>query len=424
MTALDTTKYDPKATPHLQLRALFAQQNLDGALRKALADRGFISVELLANAGDSATAALNTITGLVTEGWPEGSGRPMEEIKLKAVWDAARQIATSKGQQAAKYAEDPSKIPSIPENERVVMRQAWTAAHRGHDLHDWNEPHPRFLDRVKRDWQLHGRVPFYEISEIRVVADKVITKPAVALQADKLLQFIEQEQPGAPVNSSDQLFDRLHALFVALEMLTIFQVEEFYTVSTRYMQELRLFFRHHDEDVQLAVKTDRLLRKEAQHLSLLDPAKDYASCILEVLTTKQYLWGAALVEVETARLKGAAHPAKRQADSPVAQGSVATPPKKRRRKGKAAAASPPSAAKHQQSHKAQKAAPSPPKGGKGDSKRVPQAEMNSLWELARANSDKQICKFYNSSVGCSRGSGCSFKHVCLKCNQKHPAHQH
>ena len=53
-------------------------------------------------------------------------------------------------------------------------------------------------------------------------------------------------------------------------------------------------------------------------------------------------------------------------------------------------------------------------------KRIPEAEWKSSSQAASAVSGKKRCHFYNSSMGCSMGDKCRFKHNCVKCGARHP----
>ena len=98
---------------------------------------------------------------------------------MRTLITATKHMASAQADQAAKYADDPHKIPQIPDNERIIMRSQWVLIHKGMDLNENNEPHGPRLDAMRRDWQVHGRVMLYELPQIRVRADKVVMRPAV-----------------------------------------------------------------------------------------------------------------------------------------------------------------------------------------------------------------------------------------------------
>ena len=101
--------------------------------------------------------------------------------------------------------DDLSKIPVIPDHERILMRQAWRREHPELDLHEACEPHPRFVDRVRRDWALHGRVANYRVTELRVKTDVIDYKPAAMLNLEELVKTVREEVPAAKVAKARKL---------------------------------------------------------------------------------------------------------------------------------------------------------------------------------------------------------------------------
>ena len=160
---VDTTDYDAARTPQLPLRNVFVQHMVDGSVRKALAERGILSTELVAVCGDTAEKATTRLLTYLPAGIlpADAVEADLMKLKLAAVWATCSTMVTSKAAAAQRCAEDPGPIPAIPDHERVQMRLAWRKSHPELELNDCNEPHPRFVDRVRRDWQLHGRVAHY-----------------------------------------------------------------------------------------------------------------------------------------------------------------------------------------------------------------------------------------------------------------------
>jgi hypothetical protein len=59
------------------------------------------------------------------------------------------------------------------------------------------------------------------------------------------------------------------------------------------------------------------------------------------------------------------------------------------------------------------------KGAGGAPPRVPKEEMDKLMALQKKPTNKTVCRWFNSSAGCSFGEACSFSHACLECGQGH-----
>ena len=173
-------------------------------------------------------------------------------------------MTTNKATLEAKYSDDPAKIPVVPEHERTLMRVAWKAAHPELDLHEHNEPHPRLVDRVKRDWTVHGRVLLYTLMEIRVRADVIHYMTAAAVTLDDLVRTVKEEVPQARVDSEEQVLDRIHAMFVAFEYLKIVTPAQFRAIGLKYLSELRRFRRVHP-GVKTLVTADTLIRGMVEH---------------------------------------------------------------------------------------------------------------------------------------------------------------
>ena len=269
--SVDTTSYDLAKTPGVPVRALFAQHGLSVGVRKALADAGFLSVELFAAAGNDPSESSKRIASHIDMAMPQDAiQKDLELLKLAAICSACSTMTTNKATLEAKYSDDPAKIPVVPEHERTLMRVAWKAAHPELDLHEHNEPHPRLVDRVKRDWVVHGRVLHYALTDIRVRADVILYKSAAAVTLEDLVRTVKEEVPQHKVDSEEQVLDRLHALFVVLEYLKIFSPVDFRTVGLRYLAELRKFRRSHG-GVHMLVMADTLIRARLRRTSSKSP---------------------------------------------------------------------------------------------------------------------------------------------------------
>ena len=115
----------------------------------------------------------------------------------------------------AKMEEDPSKVPEIPGEDYAEFREVFVNRHPDVLLPPHREPHRKFVERVQRDFLVHGFVHFYEVGEIRTPTSRLLRK-----QAEDLLRVVMVDQPAA-ASSESQVMDKLHAFFITLEYLNI-----------------------------------------------------------------------------------------------------------------------------------------------------------------------------------------------------------
>ena len=191
--SVDTTVYHADRVPTQQLRVLFAQNNLSPVIRRAIADAGILTNDLWAQAGDTGSQAADRIARHAGSAMPSDSvAADLEKLKISAIWATARAMQTARAASEFKYAEEPHKIPQIPDSERLQMRIAWKSAHPELDLNEFNEPHARFVDRVRRDWVVHGRVILYPLDQVRVEADKIVVKTQAVVTTDDFLKAVRE----------------------------------------------------------------------------------------------------------------------------------------------------------------------------------------------------------------------------------------
>ena len=73
--------------------------------------------------------------------------------------------------------EDPSKIPEIPGENHAEFRELFVTQHPDIIRTYMREPHRKFVERIRRDYMVHGTVAFYEIAEMRSRPDRVVQTP-------------------------------------------------------------------------------------------------------------------------------------------------------------------------------------------------------------------------------------------------------
>jgi hypothetical protein len=230
------------------------------------------------------------------------------------------------------------------------------------------------------------------------------------------------------VENADQVFDRLEAMFIGFEFLKLITPAQFLDPAIRYVNMLRDFYREHGSRLPFATMADSLIRKQVDKITTEAPATSYPAALALVLDTKHYLWDRAITMVEMDLLRDArgtkrALEPKRSDDS----ASTATPgrrPNKRQRQ-KANRSSrprdPPAKSRGKGATAGRSRSPPRSKGNQASKspKKIPKSEMDKIMSLGRENKGKKICRFYNSSAGCSKGETCSFDHKCLQCGLGH-----
>ena len=454
MASIDTTVYALEKTPQQNLRSMFACQDLNPAMRKAIADKGILTIDVFAQLGTDGKSAVERLLKLggLTEAMPAGEDdKELESLKLAAIWSLCGKMSEVRSTYELKYAEDPSKIPVIPAHERIVMRAAWLFNHAELKplLDVQTEPHDRFVDRLKRDFTVNGRVSFLEAVEFRVKADKVVYAPGVGRTLEDLLQQTREELPGE-VSTEESLINRVFAFHIALEYLGIASKDDFTHIFMRYWADLRKFNKEYP-GLRVLIKADRLVRGEVEKLIEDKPGTAYGAALKAVLDTQPTLMLSAVLKMEV-ELAQAARGQKRPAEATHAEalpsaGTLASqragagpPPtsgvarKKRLQKQRASERleAAPSAAVTQSRATAQvtrssepgfaRFAPAP--GGRPNerkktredpARRIPVGEYDVLSGLP----NKQHCLHWNSTLGCTFGESCRFKHRCRLCDGEH-----
>ena len=82
-------------------------------------------------------------------------------------------------------------------------------------LLDAREPHKKFVEKVSRDYLVHGMVPYYAVAEIRTRADTIVQKTGLTKTAEDLLTVSKADEPEA-VTDANTLTHRVHALFMTI----------------------------------------------------------------------------------------------------------------------------------------------------------------------------------------------------------------
>ena len=393
---VDRTTYDSARTPDLPLRQVFGRQRLPTDLCRLVADRRLLTVETFAMLGDNIAAVKTTLQALIPDATDLGPDGPAQELaltSLAAVWKTCSTMQDHFAARRARMEED------------VLLPH-----HR--------EPHRKFVERVQRDFLVHGSVKFYEVGEIRTRDESIAQKSGLSKNAEDLLKVVAIDQP-SPAASEQQVMDKLHAFFVTLEYLNICD----FSIAAgplQYLSDLEEW-RHENRGLALLLTVDSLIRKKVHRLSSDQRKKftTYSSALLEVLNHHKQLWNDARSSAELDRFKQA-----HQAEAPK------TPPMKRQR-----STSPPSGTKSAKARKnkarreraktllkqakTQATSSNQPRTAARD-ERVPAKERSKITSFKY--SGPRRCPFYNCSLGCRFGDQCKNKHLCVECGKEHSWH--
>ena len=425
---VDRTTYPDDKVPDLILRQVFGRQRLSSDLCKLMSATGLLTVEQFSMLGDTVGSVKTTLKAMIADQDQLGTDEPARELaltSLAAVWKTCSTMHEHFASRRAKMEEDPSKVPEIPGDDHADFRDQFVAKHPDVLLPHHREPHKKLVERIQRDFLVHGSVPFYEVGELRTRSETLVQKSGLTKNSEDLLKVVTVDQPTLAVSES-QVVDKLHAFFVALEYLNIcdFSVAQ---GPLKYLEELEEW-RHENRGLALLLTVDTLIRKKVARL-LSDHRKRYptfSAALLEVLTNHKQLWNDARSSAELDKFKQAA-----QSSAPTTpprgdkkrQRSTSPPVKTARaKKNKARRERMKEALKATRTNQSDKKDGGKPGGGSKPTKddRVPAKEWQSITSFKY--SGKRRCPWFNCSLGCRFGDACKNDHLCVECGKAHPWH--
>ena len=413
-----TTYRDEAHTPKIALRQIFGRLNLKEDLCKLAADSGLLSVEVVAMLGDSTTAVKKSLMTLVPPDQlgTDDASRELSLMQLAAVWHACHALQTQFASRRAKMEEDPTKIPEMAQEDHAEFRGRFVRTHPDVVLLDSKEPHKKFVEKLSRDFLVHGMVPYYTVSEIRVRSDTISQKTGLTRTAEDLLTVSKADEPDQ-VTDVQTLLNRIHAFFMALEYLNICGYSRA-AGPLRYLQELEQF-RVDCPGLPFVMAADALIRKKIYRLQS-EQRETYGSfqeAFLEVINNHKYLWNDARTKAVLARVDRKEPTTVREADhvQEEAPTKVTSPNKNKRKRARNREL----LKEAKQIKKANEDKVKSPTKVERD-KRIPETEWKTISAAASSVAGEKRCHFYNSSMGCSMGDKCRFKHSCMKCGAHHP----
>ena len=423
---VDRTVYPDGKVPDLLLRQVYGRQRLSTDLCLLMAESGLTTVEAFAMLGDTIAGVKTTIKTIVDDETKLGDNPAKVEValtSLAAVWKVCSTFQEHFAARRAKMEEDPTKVPEIPGDDHAEFREQFVAKHPDVLLPPHREPHRKLVERIQRDYLVHGAIPFYQVGEFRTRSEQVVQKSGISKTAEDLIKVVAIDQP-VQAASESQVIDKLHAFFVALEYLNVC---EFTTAAgpLKYLAELEEW-RHENRGLALLLTVDSLIRKKVHRLNH-DSRKTYptfSAALIEVLNNHKQLWNDARSSAELDKFK--------QAGQQPMESTPTRVPKRTRSEDDDM--SPPRASPKTKKNKARrerqkallvKAKTQLANGGKDDKKkqkddRVPQKEWATITGFKY--SGKRRCPFYNCSLGCRFGDSCRNAHLCVECGKEHPWH--
>ena len=425
---VDRTDYSAfPEPPALPVRQIFGRQRVEAKTCQLAAKLGLLTVERFAMLGDSLTTVKDTLKVLSPEENAFGDTPAVRELTymtLAAVWQACSAMQSSFATRRARMEEDPSKVPEMSSDDHSAMRRAFVATHPDVVLFDAREPHRKFVEKLNRDYLVHGCVPFYELAEIRSRADVIQSKAGLTRSAEDLLTISRADLP-EPVTDVNEALNRVHAFIVALEYLNVAPYSG-KSGALRYLRALELF-KNEMPGLASIITLDSLFRKKIYKLQFneREAYETFSSAMTEVLDNHKYLVNEArtkhvLQEVEQRGSKRALHssppPDRTKEGGDKGQGSPKKGLNKKKhdkRKLLIKEAKEARAAKDQgKSFGADK------KGGSQPTK-IPSQEWTKITEASKQVKGERRCHYFNSSAGCRIGDKCKFVHKCMACGDAH-----
>ena len=442
MTALDVTVYPQGDQPEEHLGVLFAKHSISTAMRLHLCAMGLKTMELWSNLAADPMAAIPALEQVCPAmPWSTTAHiKQMEQVRLRAIFSAAITLSKGRLDRLQKIEEDPSKLPAIPEGERQAMRNKWELEHPDTPLEAFSEPHPRFVDRMRRDYLLTGRVPIYRVEEIRVMSDVVTQTTGFTKNVDHILSQAWVDD-NAVVDSEHNAMERILAFYIAVAFLGIMPMTM--TTSLLFLRDLKLWSRR-NQGLDMIIKVDFLFRQAIDEHCRDHSLDKFPQAFDSVYKHRKDVWNTAITEVRCDRMDRRSS-ARLVGSSPGAASSTMppalTPESRKQRKRRLAEerafdsrrADPGAGAGSPRVDKGKsKGKGKGDKGGKGakgvkqprvgDARpaaaRVPATEWGSICMKASqtpARDGVSCCRFYNSSGGCARGDTCTFLHECFDC---------
>ena len=154
-------------------------------LCRLVADKRLLTVETVAMLGDTIAAVKKTVIADDTLLGADAAAQELALTHLAAVWKTCSSLQEHFAARRAKMEEDPSKVPDIPGDDHAEFREQFVMKHPDVLLPHHKEPHRKFVERIQRDFLVHGSIPFYEVGEMRLRTVRRSSKRVVSPRMPK-----------------------------------------------------------------------------------------------------------------------------------------------------------------------------------------------------------------------------------------------
>ena len=395
--------------------------------------------------GDSATAVKKSLMTLVPPDQlgTDDASRELSLMQLAAVWHACHALQTQFASRRAKMEEDPTKIPEMAQEDHAEFRGRFVRTHPDVVLLDSKEPHKKFVEKLSRDFLVHGMVPYYTVSEIRVRSDTISQKTGLTRTAEDLLTVSKADEPDQ-VTDVQTLLNRIHAFFMALEYCLegrrtgsghgcsdFAESDPCFLHGPGVPQHLWILAGGRSSEISARARTvqGRLSGPTVRDGGRCSHQKEGLPAAIRAEGNIRFVPGSfvgsdqqpqILVErckAVLARVDRKEAPPVREADhvQEEALTKAASPNKNKRKRARNREL----LKEAKQIKKSNEEKVRSPTKIERD-KRIPETEWKTISAAASSVAGEKRCHFYNSSMGCSMGDKCRFKHSCMKCGAHHP----
>ena len=412
---VDRTQYaDADHTPVIALRQIFGRLGLKEQLCRAAADAGLLKVEVFAMLGETAGPVKDNLKTMIPEDklGASAAAQELSLMQLGAVWHSCHALQNQFAARRAKMEEDPNKVPEMAQEDHAEFRTRFVTAHPDVILLDAKEPHKKFVEKLSRDFLVHGMVPFYQASQIRTRSDAIVQKAGLSKSAEDLLTITKAGEPD-PVTDAQTLMNRIHALFMALEYLNICTYSKG-AGTLRYLQELEQF-RSDCPGLPNLITADGLIRKKVHRLQA-EQRQTYWRSSTTTSTSGMML--------EPRRLFRRS--SERRRTIMALTWWLKVPPRALRRNANVRDREPESSSKKdgrqepfRSRSSSRKVRGSPTRSTKIRGSRTQNGRQSPRPHPRSRAAGPKRCHYFNSSMGCGLGDKCRFKHQCMICGAGH-----
>ncbi|CAL1134601.1 unnamed protein product [Cladocopium goreaui] len=394
-----------KALVSADFRQIFGRMGLPQALCRSAADGGLLSAEIFAMLGDTAQAVKTSLRTMIAEAdlGTTDAARELALMQLAAVWHACHALQGQFATRRARMEEDPNKVPEMAQEDHAEFRARFVQAHPDVILLDAKEPHKKFVEKLSRDFLVHGMVPYYSVAEIRTRSDSIVQKSGLSKNAEDLLTISKADEPDQ-VTDSVTMMNRIHAFFMALEYLNICTYSRA-AGPLRYLQELEQF-RSECPGLPYLLAADSLIRKKVNRLQAEQRQLygTFEDAIIEVLNNHKYLWNDARTKAVLSKVDRRREDASETGDSQdkvVEAAPKSSPNKDRKKRQRLRNKALLREAKESKVKKdpADKKSASARDEKVSKDKRIPDTEWKAIVQAASSVSGPKRCHYFNSTMG-------------------------